>query len=76
MTLLRMAAEYRRSGDMIRLRIIALQDAARTAAPEQKRQLRLRIRALAEMYRETREIAAVLENYYDRSCWKNERYTL
>ena len=62
MTLLRMAASYRRSGEMIRLRIIALRDAAKTD--------------LSALYRETREIALVLERYYDRRYHKNERYTL
>lgn len=76
MTLLRMAADYRHSGELIRLRIIALQDAARTADPVEKRRLELRIRDLGALYRETREIAQVLERYYDRRYHKNERYTL
>ena len=76
MMLLRMAAAYRQSGDLIRLRIIALQDAARTAGPEEKKRLELRIRELSTLYRETREVALVLERYYDRRYHKNERYTL
>ena len=76
MTLLRMAAGYRRSGELIRLRIIALRDAAREADPEEKRLLEQRVRELSAMYRETREIALVLERYYDRRYHKNERYTL
>ena len=64
------------AGDTVRLDTVAIRGAARNAAPEQKRQLELRIRALAEMYRETREVALVLERYYDRRYWKNERYTL
>ena len=76
MTLLHMAASYRRSGDLIRLRIIALRDAARTASPEERSRLEQRIRELAVLYRETREIALVLERYYDRRYHNNGRYTL
>ena len=76
MTLLHMAASYRRSGDLIRLRIIALRDAARTASPEDRSRLEQRIRELTVLYRETREIALVLERYYDRRYHNNGRYTL
>ena len=76
MTLLRMAAAYRQSGDMIRLRIIALRDAAKTASPDERSRLEQRIRELTVLYRETREIALVLERYYDRRYHNNERYTL
>lgn len=76
MTLLRMAASYRQGGELIRLRIAALREAARTAEAEEKRQLELRIRELSALYRETREIALVLERYYDRRYHSDERYTL
>lgn len=73
MTLLRMAASYRHSGDLIRVRIIALKDAAKTAPPEEKIQLERRIKDLNTLYRETRETALVLERYYDRRCCRNGR---
>ena len=73
MTLLRMAASYRHSGDLIRVRIIALKDAAKTAPPEEKIQLERRIKDLNTLYRETRETALVLERYYDRRCRRNGR---
>ncbi len=76
MSLLHMAASYRQGGELIRLRIAALRDAAKTADPVEKRQLELRIRDLAVLYRETREVALVLERYYDRRYHNNERYTL
>ena len=75
-TLLRMAASYRQSGDLIRLRIIALRDAAKTADDDERARLEQRIRDLTALYRDTREIALVLERYYDRRYHKNERYTL
>ena len=76
MTLLHMAASYRRSGELIRLRIIALRDAAKTADSDERARLEQRIRDLTALYRDTRETALVLERYYDRRYHKNERYTL
>ena len=77
MTLMHMAASYRRGGELIRLRIIALQDAIReTEDPEEKRRYEQRIKDLSTFYRESREVALVLERYYDRRYHKNERYTL
>ena len=61
-----MAASYRHSGELIRLRIIALKDQARSAEPEERRQLEQRIKDLNTLYRETRETAVILERYYDR----------
>ena len=60
MTLLRMAASYRHSADLIRLRIVALKDEARSASPTEKAKLDQRIRDLNILYRETRETALVL----------------
>ena len=66
MTLMHMAASYRHSGELIRLRIIALKDQDRSAEPEERRQLEQRIKDLNTLYRETRETAVILERYYDR----------
>ena len=76
MTLLRMAANYRQSADLIRLRIVALKEALRTAEPEEKSRLEQRIRDLKVLHRDTREVALALERYYDRRYHRNERYTL
>ena len=75
MKLLHMAAGYRQSAEMIRLRIIDLRDEAQHAQPEQRAQLEQRIRDLRTLQRETQETALVLERYYDRGYHKNERYT-
>ena len=66
MTLLRMAASYRQSADLIRLRIVALKEAQRTADPEERLRLEQRIRDLSSLYRDTQETARFLERYYDR----------
>lgn len=77
MTLMRMAADYRQSGELIKLRITALKDAQKqTDDPEEKRRYEVRIRDLSTLYRETREVALVLERYYDRRYHRNERYSI
>ena len=76
MTMLEMAAEYRRAGDMIRLRMLALQELAQEAEGREKRDLLYRIRYLSAMYRDTRAVARVLENYYDRGYHIDEHYTV
>ena len=76
MTLLRMAAGYRHSADLIRLRIVALKEALKEASPEEKGRLEQRIRDLQALHRDTRETALVLERYYDRRYHCNGRYTL
>ena len=73
MTLLRMAASYRHSADLIRLRIIALKDEAANAEPSEKSKLEQRIRDLNVLYRETKSTALVLERYYDRRYHTNGR---
>ena len=73
MTLLKMAASYRRSAELIRLRIIALKDEAASAEPSEKSKLEQRIRDLNVLYRETRSTALVLERYYDRRYHANGR---
>jgi len=77
MTLMAMASDYRRGGELIRLRIIALREAARQETdPNEKWKYEQRIHDLTVLYREAREIALVLERYYDRRYHNNERYTL
>ena len=66
MTLLRMAASYRHSADLLRVRMIALKEQARTAPPAERSKLEQRIRDLNVLYRETKSTALVLERYYDR----------
>ena len=66
MTLALMALDYRNSAAMIRLRIIALEDARKTAAGRERSQLDSRIYQLSAMYRETMSMARVLEHYYDK----------
>ena len=45
------------------------------AQPAERGRLEQRIRELKVLQRDTREIALVLERYYDRRYHKNDRYT-
>lgn len=74
MTLLRMAASYRQSADLLRVRIIALKDElARTEDPKERGRLEQRIKDLNTLYRETQETARFLERYYDGRCRRRGR---
>ncbi len=66
MTFLRMAAGYRRRGELLRLRSLALREAARTAPFQEREQLLDRARELDGLYRNTIAAARFLERYYDR----------
>lgn len=67
MTLLEMAASYRESAGLIRVRLIALRDAAaRAETAAERTQLERRIRDLNILYQETSATARVMERYYDR----------
>ena len=73
MTLLRMAASYRQSCELLRLRIIELRDRAKTADPAERARLEQRIKDLNTLLRETRETALVLERYYARRYYGRQK---
>ena len=75
MTLVHMAAGYRHSCALLRLRIRDLQEARKKAGPAERAELEQRIRDLNTLYRDTSEVARVLEHYYDRRYRKDEHYT-
>lgn len=76
MTLPEMAKEYRRQEDRFRVRILELKQARKTATDRQRFYLDRRINELTALRRETREVAAVLEHYYERGFYKNGKYAL
>lgn len=77
MTLEEMSKEYRAQTRIIHQRILELRDAMQQAETTRERDdLRERIRALAPIWRETRELAVLLEHYYERGYRRNGRYTL
>ena len=77
MTLKERGGEYRAQALVLQARIRELREACRQAETEgEKEKLRQRIWALAIIWQETREQAALLERYYERGYRRNGRYTL
>ena len=77
MTLLELSVEYRAHARALDLRICQLQDRlGRTDDPDARCQLEERVRLLATMLREARELAVLTERYYDRGYRRNAKYTL
>lgn len=73
MTLLRMAAGYRHSCELLRGRMNELRERAKTAEAPEKSQLEQRIKDLNTLYRETRETAVILERYYSRRYYGRQK---
>lgn len=77
MTLLELSKEYRAQSEALRARILELQLLWAQCQNERLRSaLAERIRQLTAMRRETRDVAVLLEHYYDRGYRRNERYTI
>ena len=65
MTLYELSLEYEQTAAILRARISELERAMREARDEPRRaQLDRRLRPLRSMYRDTREVARYLNNYY------------
>lgn len=76
MTLREMAVEYRLQEERYRTRILLLKKEKRALSGQQRLSMEKRINDLIALRRETREIATLLENYYERGFYKNGHYAL
>lgn len=76
MTLLELSREYRQQEARLRTRILELRQLKKTCPPEELFRLNRRIMELSELRRETREIATLLEHYYERGYQKRGKYAL
>ena len=77
MTLQEMSTTYRAQAQRLRERIRSLEAAGRQAESKTERErLNGRALALTPIWRETRDLAVLLENYYERGYRRNDRYTL
>lgn len=77
MTLYQMSYVYREDVLRFRMRITALREQAkRTDDPEEEKLLRRRIADLQVMLRQSRELAELTRRYYERSFYRDEKYTL
>lgn len=77
MTLQEMSVTYRTQAQRLRERIRTLEAAGRQAENRTERERLLgRALALTPIWRETRDLAVLLERYYERGYRRNDRYTL
>jgi len=77
MTLRELSVEYRAHARELDLRICQLEYCLeRTTDPDESIMLQERIRMLATMLREARELAVLTERYYDRGYRRNAKYTI
>ena len=77
MTLMELSVEYRAHARSLDLRICQLECwLERTQDPDARNQLQERIKLLATMLREARELAVLTERYYDRGYRRNAKYTI
>ena len=77
MTLYQMSFVYREDAVRFRMRITALREKAKTAKTnEEAQRLQRRITDLQALARQSRELAELTQHYYERSYYRNERYTV
>lgn len=76
MTLLEISREYRQQEERLKVRIGELRQMRKTCSPQEQFRLDRRIMELGELRRETREIATLLEHYYERGYRKRGKYAL
>lgn len=77
MRLEELAREYRQQAQILRARVLELKAQLRGLEDRERRmQIALRIRTLEEMIRDVRDVAVLLERYYERGYRRNGRYTL
>lgn len=76
MTLKELSIEYRAQATVLRGRIQELRGLLPEQEEDQRSTTEARIRMLAIMWRETRDLAVLCERYYDRGYRRNGKYTL
>ncbi len=77
MTLQEMGAAYRDQAQVLRRRIGELEEVrVRTEERAERDRLTWRIDLLRSIWRETRDLAVLLERYYERGYRRNGQYTL
>ena len=77
MTLMELSAQYRSQAEVLRERIDLLQSRyQRSRSKRERLELESRIRMLSSMHRDTVDVAALTEHYYDRGYHSNEKYKI
>lgn len=77
MTLYQISCAYREDAAVFRARIVALRAEARAAGTrEEGDALRRRIVELQALRRQSSELAELTRHYYERSYYRDKKYTL
>ena len=77
MTLKELSAEYIHSGDLLRQRLHLLRRQLRQSQdPEEIWHLQRRIAELTPMLTQMNELAELTARYYERGCYRSEKYTI
>ena len=77
MTMQEMAREYRASAEQLRRRRDELRPLLAQLTDEREiRRMEERIRMLQAMWSETRDLAVLMERYYERGYRRNGKYTI
>ena len=77
MTLLELSKQYESSAVLLRARLKDLRARARQEQDTEKRfRLKRRIAALTVMLTQTNELRDLLEHYYERGYYRNEKYRI
>lgn len=77
MKLTELAREYQSAAELLRGRLRQLrQEEKETTDPETLFWIRRRMAELTPMLRQTRELAELMEHYYERGYWRDEKYRL
>ncbi len=76
MTLYELSMQYWSQAEALRARILQLKHLETAADEETARLLRIRIRVLSSMWKETRDVSVHTRHYYERRRRRNARYIL
>lgn len=77
MTLLEMSQEYRKSAELLRIRMKWLRtQLSETEDAEEQWKLKRRIAELTPILTQMNELAELTAHYYERGYYRNEKYTL
>ena len=77
MTLKELSRSYEAAAIPLRRRLQELRrQASATQDPEELWHLQRRIKELTPLLTEMNELADLTAHYYDRGCWRNEKYTM
>ena len=77
MSLQALSIGYREAARLLQARLQLLRRQLRQESnPDRRCLLQRQKQVYSEAYRQCRELAELTEHYYERSYWRNEKYTL